>query len=76
MLGPLISSVQRERVEGFVARAKANGAKVLTGGGRPSNSGSGYFFEPTVIADVDQKAEIIQSEVFGPDATVLRPPTR
>jgi len=69
-MGPLISGVQRERVEGFVARAKAGGAKILTGGARPSNSGSGYFFEPTVIADADQKAEIIQSEVFGPVLTV------
>jgi betaine-aldehyde dehydrogenase len=69
-MGPLISSVQRERVQGFVERAKAAGAKVLTGGGVPSHWSSGYYFEPTVIADADQKSEIIQSEVFGPVITI------
>lgn len=69
-MGPLISGVQRERVQGFVDRAKAGGATVLTGGGVPKDFGSGYFFEPTVIADADQKAEIIQSEVFGPVITI------
>jgi betaine-aldehyde dehydrogenase len=69
-MGPLISSVQRERVQGFVERAKAAGAKVLTGGGVPSHWSNGYYFEPTVIADVDQKSEIIQSEVFGPVITI------
>jgi betaine-aldehyde dehydrogenase len=69
-MGPLISSVQRGRVQGFVERAKAAGAKVLTGGGVPSHWSSGYYFEPTVIADADQKSEIIQSEVFGPVITI------
>ncbi len=69
-MGPLISSVQRERVEGFISRAKAGGARVLTGGGRPGSASGGYYFEPTVIADVDQRSEIIQSEVFGPVLTV------
>jgi betaine-aldehyde dehydrogenase len=69
-MGPLISGVQRERVMGFVDRAKASGAKILTGGTIPANRGSGYFFEPTVIAEADQKAEIIQSEVFGPVLTI------
>ncbi len=69
-MGPLISGIQRERVQGFVERAKASGAKVLTGGGIPKDFGSGYYFEPTVIADADQKAEIIQSEVFGPVITI------
>jgi betaine-aldehyde dehydrogenase len=69
-MGPLISSVQRERVEGFIARAKAGGAKVLTGGGRPGSTSGGYYFEPTVISEVDQRSEIVQSEVFGPVLTV------
>lgn len=69
-MGPLISGVQRERVMGFVERAKAAGAKVVTGGAIPSNYTDGYFYEPTVIVDADQKAEIIQSEVFGPVLTV------
>jgi betaine-aldehyde dehydrogenase len=69
-MGPLISNVQRERVTGFVERARAAGAKILTGGGVPANSPNGYYFEPTVIADADQKSEIIQSEVFGPVLTI------
>jgi len=69
-MGPLISGVQRERVQGFVQRAKASGASILTGGGVPSGWDKGYYFEPTVIVDADQKAEIIQSEVFGPVLTI------
>jgi betaine-aldehyde dehydrogenase len=69
-MGPLISQTQRERVQGFVERAKAAGAKIITGGGVPKGFDDGYFFEPTVIVDADQKAEIIQSEVFGPVLTI------
>jgi betaine-aldehyde dehydrogenase len=69
-MGPLISNVQRERVQGFVERAKAGGASVVTGGSVPGAFGKGYFFEPTVIANADQRSEIIQNEVFGPVLTV------
>lgn len=69
-MGPLISRVQRERVQGFVERAKAEGAKILTGGGVPSGFSGGYYFEPTVIVDANQKSEIIQKEVFGPVLTI------
>ncbi|HIK20181.1 MAG TPA: gamma-aminobutyraldehyde dehydrogenase [Synechococcus sp. M44_DOE_062] len=69
-MGPLVSAVQRERVMGFVERAKAEGAKVLTGGRIPSQFAQGYYYEPTVIVNVDQKAEIVQSEVFGPVLTL------
>lgn len=69
-MGPLVSAAQRERVMGFVERAKAEGAKVLTGGRIPSQLAQGYYYEPTVIANVDQKAEIVQSEVFGPVLTL------
>jgi len=69
-MGPLISGVQRERVQGFVERAKADGARILTGGGVPDKWQQGYYYEPTVVANVDQRAEIVQSEVFGPVITV------
>jgi len=70
-MGPFVTRAQRERVMGFVERAKAGGARVLTGGGVPKAfEGRGYFYEPTVITDVDQKSEIVQSEVFGPVLTV------
>lgn len=70
-MGPAISDVQRGRVLGFIERARAGGARVLTGGGVPQEfAGRGFFVEPTVIAGADQKSEIIQSEVFGPVITV------
>jgi betaine-aldehyde dehydrogenase len=69
-MGPLISSVQRERVSGYVERAKSQGAKVLTGGGVPKGFDDGYYYEPTVLTNVQQDWEIIQSEVFGPVVTV------
>jgi betaine-aldehyde dehydrogenase len=69
-MGPLISGIQKERVVGFVERAKAAGAKILTGGGTPKGFDKGYFFEPTVITNVQQDWEIVQQEVFGPVVTV------
>ena len=69
-MGPLISKVQRERVAGFVERAKSAGAKILTGGGVPKGFDNGYYYEPTVIANVQQDSEIVQNEVFGPVITV------
>jgi betaine-aldehyde dehydrogenase len=70
-MGPAISAVQQQRVLGFIERARAGGARVVTGGGVPKEFAErGFFVEPTVIADADQKSEIIQSEVFGPVITV------
>jgi betaine-aldehyde dehydrogenase len=69
-MGPLISNTQRERVSGFVERAKAQGAKVLSGGGVPRGMEKGYYYEPTVLTDVQQDWEIVQNEVFGPVLTV------
>ncbi len=69
-MGPLISNVQRERVSGYVDRAKSAGAKVLTGGGVPKGFDKGYYFEPTVLSGVQQDWEIVQQEVFGPVVTV------
>jgi betaine-aldehyde dehydrogenase len=70
-MGPLISAGQRERVAGFVDRARAEGAKVVTGGAIPTGFERGYFYSPTVITDVDQRSEIVQQEVFGPVLVVL-----
>jgi betaine-aldehyde dehydrogenase len=69
-MGPLISAVQKQRVQGFIDRAKSAGATVLTGGGTPKKLVQGHYFEPTVIANVDQRSEIVQSEVFGPVLTL------
>ena len=70
-MGPLISSSQRERVEGFVARAAAAPHIEITTGGRP-RAGSGFFYEPTLIAGALQGDEIVQREVFGPVISVTR----
>src|SRR5215203_1661491 len=67
-MGPLVSSGQRNRVAGFVDRARESGAEVTVGG--TTRSGSGFFYEPSVVVGVDQAAEIVQREVFGPVITV------
>ena len=70
-MGPLISATQRERVAGFVDRAKADGARVVTGGSVPDGLDGGYYYSPTVIVDADQRSEIVQQEVFGPVVVIL-----
>jgi betaine-aldehyde dehydrogenase len=70
VMGPMISRIQRERVQGFIERAKAQGARILTGGGIPVGMERGYYIEPTVITDVNQQSEIVQNEVFGPVVTI------
>jgi betaine-aldehyde dehydrogenase len=72
-MGPLITSAQLDRVEGFVERARADGGKVVAGGSRPSAAGTerGWYYEPTVVIDVPQDAEIVQQEVFGPVLVAL-----
>jgi aminobutyraldehyde dehydrogenase len=64
-MGPLISAAQRQRVAGMVAAAAAQPHIQVTTGGQ-SRGGSGFFYEPTVIAGARQQDEIVQREVFGP----------
>ncbi len=63
-IGPLVSVRHRDRVHGFVERAVAAGATVLTGGTVPP--GPGAYYPPTLVTGVKQDAEIVQDEVFGP----------
>ena len=70
-LGPLISATQRERVEGYIAKGKQEGARVVMGGGRPAGFSKGYYVEPTIFADVHSKMTIAQEEIFGPVLSVL-----
>ena len=70
-LGPLISATQRERVEGYIAKGKQEGARVVMGGGRPAGFDKGYYVEPTIFADVQSKMTIAQEEIFGPVLSVL-----
>jgi len=69
-LGPLASERARARVESQVERAVGEGARVLAGGKRPGNAGPGWFFEPTVLADVKPTDTVVCEEVFGPIASI------
>lgn len=73
-MGPLISARQRDSVENHVEQALRAGANILTGGKRGKIAGfeNGFFFEPTVIAEDRNDADIIQNEVFGPVLVVSR----
>lgn len=68
-MGPLVSAEHRDRVAGFVERARGT-AEVVTGGAFGDTPG--YFYKPTVIANVDNDAEIARNEVFGPVVTLSR----
>ncbi|WP_199820822.1 aldehyde dehydrogenase family protein [Streptomyces fulvoviolaceus] len=68
-MGPLISERQRAKVHGLVERAVAAGARLVTGG-RPADR-EGFFYEPTLLCDVDPGSEIAQEEVFGPVLAVI-----
>lgn len=72
-LGPLASFPHRERVEGFVDRARADGAEVVLGGGRPDDAAlrAGAFYLPTILAGLDPRASACQEEIFGPVLCVL-----
>lgn len=70
-LGPLISAVQRQRVEGFVERARKGGAAIACGGRRPAQFTKGFYYEPTIVTNVRDDAEIVCQEVFGPVVVVL-----
>jgi betaine-aldehyde dehydrogenase len=70
-IGPLISERQRERVEEYIKKGVDEGARVVTGGGRPEGLDSGWFVQPTVFADVDNSMTIAQEEIFGPVLAVI-----
>jgi aminobutyraldehyde dehydrogenase len=70
-MGPLISADQRARVAGFVERAAASRHIEITTGGK-TRTGSGFFYEPTLVAGARQSDEIVQREVFGPVVSVTR----
>ncbi len=69
--GPQISALQRERVLEHIERGKAEGARVVVGGGRPAHLEKGYYVEPTLFADVENSMSIAQNEIFGPVLVVV-----
>jgi aldehyde dehydrogenase (NAD+) len=69
--GPQISARQRERVLGYIATAKREGARLVTGGGTPAHLPKGYYVEPTLFADVRNDSTLAREEVFGPVLAVI-----
>ena len=70
-MGPMAFRAQQEKVLEYVAIARAEGAQVATGGGRPQALGAGLFVEPTVLVDVRNDMRIAREEVFGPVLSVI-----
>jgi len=70
-MGPLAMSRQRDRVEGYIAKGRAEGARLATGGGRPKHLDRGFFIEPTVFGNVDNRSTIAREEIFGPVLSVI-----
>ena len=70
-IGPMASARQRERVEGYIERGRAEGGRVVTGGGRPEGQDRGWFVQPTVFADVQNSHTIAREEIFGPVLAVI-----
>ena len=69
--GPLISAVQRDRVESYLALAEAEGGRFVLGGGRPKDLARGFFIEPTLIVGLDNSSRVAQEEIFGPVLVVI-----
>jgi aldehyde dehydrogenase (NAD+) len=70
-IGPLAAARQRARVEGYIATGRAEGAEIAIGGGRPAGLPTGWYVEPTVFVDVDNRMTIAREEIFGPVLAVI-----
>ena len=71
-MGSLVSRRQQESVDGYVERARRDGATVVTGGRAPDGDlAQGAYYEPTLIVGADQRSEVVQEEIFGPVLVVL-----
>jgi aldehyde dehydrogenase (NAD+) len=66
-----VAERQRDRIEGYIAKGLSDGARLVAGGGRPAGLDQGWFVEPTVFADVDNKSTIAQEEIFGPVLSII-----
>jgi betaine-aldehyde dehydrogenase len=73
-MGALVSRAQLQKVQGFVSSALAEGARLVTGGRQPSDPelANGFFFEPTIFADVKPHMRLAREEVFGPIMSVFK----
>src|SRR6202035_1650175 len=70
-VGPMVSARQRERGERYIEKGRAEGARVVVGGGRPEDRDRGWFVQPTVFADVENSHTIAREEIFGPVLSVI-----
>jgi acyl-CoA reductase-like NAD-dependent aldehyde dehydrogenase len=70
-LGPMVSRQGREAAQRFVGMAEEEGSKILLGGSAPQGKTKGWYFEPTVVEESDQKSALVQDEIFGPLVPVL-----
>ena len=71
-VGPVVSKLQFDRVEGYIAKGIAEGAKLLVGGaGRPEGLSRGYFVKPTIFSNVRNDMTIAREEIFGPVLCIL-----
>jgi len=68
-MGPVVSEEQFERVMGYIGIGKAEGARLVTGGSRIGDAG--FFVQPTIFAEVENRMRIAQEEIFGPVASVI-----
>jgi aldehyde dehydrogenase (NAD+) len=71
IMGSLINARQRDRVLDYIEKGKAEGARLLLGGGRPAHLPKGYYVEPTVFMDVTNDMTIAREEIFGPVLAVI-----
>jgi acyl-CoA reductase-like NAD-dependent aldehyde dehydrogenase len=71
-VGPLINARQRDRVEEMVHASQAAGARIAIGGKRPASQPRGYFFEPTIMTDVQAESPVFQAEIFGPVLPIVK----
>jgi len=72
VIGPLVSSRQRERVEGYIESGRSEGARVVVGGDRPQGLDEGWYVNPTLFDHVDNGMRIARDEIFGPVIGVIR----
>jgi aldehyde dehydrogenase (NAD+) len=70
-LGPLASAAQRDTVLEYIEKGRKEGATVVAGGGKPANLPTGFYVEPTIFANVDNKMTVAQEEIFGPVLSII-----
>jgi acyl-CoA reductase-like NAD-dependent aldehyde dehydrogenase len=70
-IGPMVGATYRAKVETHIEEARSQGAHILTGGRRPPDLARGYFYEPTVLTNVNHSMRIMREETFGPTIPIM-----